>query len=813
MNFGKDLHYAWRTLRRNPGFSAIAIATLAFGIGATTAIFSVVDGVLIRPLGYGDENRLVAIHEVVPKFSRFAPLVPVNAMHFLEWRKSVHAFERISIIGGITLNLSGAGDPERLAAARVSPGLFPMLRARTELGRTFLEEEDQPGRDHVVVLSNQLWKRRFAADPNVIGRKIILDGQPYQVIGVLSSSFHFPKLSQLYAMSIAAERPELWKPFALEPDELQSMGDFNYACIARLQPAVSLKQALAELNGAQARLARLTPENAELLASLVPLQDQITSRSHTGLQLMLSAVGVVLLIACVNIANLLLARATSRKRELAVRSAIGAGVRHLLQQMLVESLLLAAIGGALGIVIAYLALRLILAHAPVDLPRLDEVHLDTRVLLFTSAISIFAGLLFGVLPAWRLARTDPQDAMKSGARGSTEGRASGKLRALLVAFEFGLSTLCLITAGLLLRSFVNLLQTDKGFTVHQVVTVNLNLPDTRYPDQQQRVRFMQSLLDSVGALPGVMSAGISNMLPLSGAGGDNLLTLEGTQVPFMDRPLADIRGVNPEYFRTLGISLRQGRVFAAADRQRLVAVVSALAAERLWPGQNPLGKRFKVGDPDGPFIQVTGVVGDIRSVGLDKAPALTVYLPYWQRRTWGGPSLAVRTAADTPSISSTIRAAVRRLDSELPVPQFQTMQEIVSESVAQRRFQMNLILLFAIAALVLASLGIYGVVSYSVAVRTNEMGIRMAVGARGADILKMILRQALAPVAVGLSGGLIVSFATGRLLSGLLYGVAAGDAITIGGVVSILAAVSAVACIIPALRAIRIDPLAALRYE
>ena len=813
MNVASDLRQALRAMRRNPGFSAIAIATLAFGVGANTAIFSVVDGVLIRPLGYGEEGRLVAIHEVVPKFSRFAPRVPVNAMHFTEWRRSVRAFERVAMIGPMTLSLTGAGEPERLAAARVSSSLFPMLAAHTRLGRTFLEEEDQPGHDSVVVLSSELWQRRFASDPNVVGRKIMLEGRPYEIVGVLSSDFHFPKLSQLYALDIAAERPELWKPFAVRPDEMETMGDFDYACIARLRPGVSLSQALAELNIVQAHLASQAPEKIEFLASLVPLRAQITGRSRTGLEVALSAVGLVLLIGCINIANLLLARATSRKSELAIRSALGAGARHLLQQMLAESLLLAGIGGALGVALAWAALRLILARAPVDLPRLDEVHLDARVLLFTLAISTFAGLLFGLLPAWRFARIDPQEAMKAAGRGGMAERGSGRLRSFLVALEVGLSTLCLLAGGLLLRSFAKIVAADKGFSVHQVVTVNLNLPDVRYPDHPQRARFTRTLLDSVQAIPGVVSAGISNMLPLSGEGGNNQLTLEGTNVPFAERPLADIRGVNPGYFSTLGIALRQGRVFEDADGDHKLTVVSALTAERLWPGQNPIGKRFKVGDPDGPFIEVAGVVGDVRSVGLDKEPSMTVYLPYWQRRTWGGPNLAVRTVLDAGAVAPAIRRAIRQIDSELPVPQFQTMQQIVDESLAQRRFQMSLILLFAVAALVLASLGIYGVVSYSVASRTNEMGIRMALGARGADILSMILWQAMTPVAVGLASGLVTSLAAGRLLAGLLFGVAPTDTVTMASVVLALAAVAALASFIPASRATRVDPLTALRYE
>jgi len=814
MQLTGDLRYALRTIRRNPGYSLIAIATLAFGIGANTAIFSVFDGILLRPLGYGDESHLVAIHEVVPRFAKLAPRIPVNAMHFQEWRKNVKAFEQLAMIGGMSVNLTGSGDPERLAAARVSATLFPMLHARTQLGRTFLEEEDQPGRDDVVVLSNDLWRRRFAADPNVVGRKILLDGRPYQVVGVLSAGFHFPKLNQLYAMTVAEERPELWKPFAVKPDELDEMGDFNYACIGRLRPGITRDRALAELNGTQAALASRLPEKVELLAALVPLQDQITSRSRTGLLLVLCAVGAVLLIGTVNIANLLLARAISRKRELAIRSAMGAGTWRLVRQTLVESLLLAGIGGAAGVMLAFGALRVILTRAPVDLPRLDEVHIDLRMLLFTAAISVLAGLLFGILPAWRLSRTDPQDAMRTAARGTTELHGSGRLRAILVGVEVGLSTLCLMAGGLLLRSFVKLLDVDRGFTAQQVVTVDLSLPGNRYPDQPQLVRFTRALLNSVRTLPAVVSAGVCNHLPLSGEGGNNLLSLEGTTVPFTERPLADIRVVNPEYFSTMGIALRQGRIFQEADRDQRLALVSALTAERLWPGQNPLGKRFKIGDPDGPFVEVAGVVGDVKGVSLDRSPSMTVYVPYWQRGTFGGGlSLAVKTAVEPAAVSSSIRSTIHQLDSELPVPAFRTMEQIVDESVAQRRFQMNLILLFGGAALALASLGIYGVVSYSVVMRTNEIGIRMALGAHTAVILRTVLLQAMAPVAAGLACGLVASLATGRLLSGLLYGVRTTDAATIAGVVVTLLTVALFAGLIPARRAARVDPMTALRYD
>jgi putative ABC transport system permease protein len=807
-----DLRFAGRMLRKNPGFSTIAIATLALGIGANTAIFSLVDGVILRPLAYLDAERLVAVHEIVPKFSGLAPLIPVNGMHFLEWRKSVHSFEQMALVGGMTFNLTGAGEPERLPAARVSPSLFPMLGVQAQLGRTFLDEEDRPGRDQVVILNHELWERRFAGDPHVIGRKITLDGHPYEIVGVLPPGFHFPKLNQLYAMTIAEERPEIWKPFALRDEELEPLGDFNYACIGRLRRGVQPAQALSELNVVQSHIASQSGEKIELHAALVKLRDQITGRSRTGLQLLLAAVGAVLLIGCVNIANLLLARGTARRREIGIRIALGAGRGRLVGQMLVESLVLAGMGGAAGVALAFEAIRIIVAYAPVDLPRTDEVHLDARVLLFTMILSIFTGALFGLFPAWRATRGDPQEAMKSGSRSSTAGRGSGRLRSLLVAVEVGLSAMCLIAGGLLLHSFVNLLHVDRGFDAERIVTVELNLPKSHYPDLPESASFLGALLERVESLPGVKSAGVSNRLPLSGEGGNNLLGTEGANVPLMERPLADIRQVNPGFFRTMGIPLRSGRIFEEADRNRKVGLVSAMTAGQLWPGENPIGKRFRMGGDDSPLMEVAGVVGDVRAVSLNKTPSLTVYVPYWQRFQ-NQASLAVRTSIDPLAASSAIRAAIRQVDRELPVPAFRTMEDIVAESVAQRRFQMSLVLLFAGAALLLASLGIYGVVSYSVAQRTNEMGIRMALGAQPGNIRRMVLGQSLLPVCAGLLAGVMASVALGGVLGSLLFGVSAWDPATISGVLILLIAVAATATLPPVRRATRVDPMSALRYE
>jgi predicted permease len=811
--FVGDLGVAARALRRHPALGGIAVATLALAIGANTAIFSVVDAVLLRPLSYPRADRLVSVHESADELRHVSPLIPVNAAHFETWRRETRSFEQMALVGGVRFNLTGLGEPRRVPGARVSPSLFPMLGVKTSLGRTFTPDEDRPGHDRVVVVDHGFWVRELGADPGAVGRRLLLDGTSYEIVGVLPPDFSFPKLSDLYAMTVSEERPEIWKPFALRDEERGSAGDFNYVCIARLRDGVSAAQALSELEGVQARIAEKAPVEVHLHASLVPLQEQITSRARVGLQLLLAAVGVVLLIGCVNIANLLLARAHERRRETAIRSAMGASRRHLVRQALAESLLLSALGGALGVALAWWTLPVILTRAPVDLPRLGEVRLDVRVLLFTAFVSGLAGLLCGTLPAWRLSRADPQEALKAGARGTTAGAGSARLRALLVGAETALGALCLISGGLLLHSFVKLVSVDRGFEMQHLVTVDLNLPDNRYPDVAARATFVRSLLERVGAGPGVVSAGISNRLPLSGEGGNNLVNPEGRDVPLLQRPLADIRRVSPDYFRTLGIPLRRGRVFDLADGDRPLALVSALTAERLWPGADAVGKRLRIGDDESPPVEVLGVVGDVRGVSLSRPPSLTVYVPYWQNLGSGALSLAVKTAGDPRSAAGEVRSVIRQLDPELPVPSPRTMTAVVADSVAPRRFQMSLVLLFAAVATLLASLGIYGVVAYSVGQRTNEMGIRLALGAPTGEIARIVLSQGLRPVAAGLTVGVVASAALGRVLGSLLFGVGAGDPLTILGVVALVGGVAFVATWLPARRATRVDPVAALRYE
>jgi len=594
LSLAADLRYGLRSLRRNPGFSAIVILILAVGIGANTAMFSIVDGVLLRPLPFRDPERLFAVQEVMPKIVLLAANLPVSAHHLREWRKEWQAAEQIAIFNTSTVNLtSDDGDPERLDIGRASAELFPLLGVQPQMGRDFLPEEDRPGSDKVVLLSDSLWRRRFRADRAILGKKILLDGEPYEVIGVLPPGLMIPKVSELQSLHFGDVNPDLWKPVAIKDAGLDPIGNFNYAAIVRLKAGIPPAQALDQLNAVQDGIVkRYIQQPLDLRAALVPLQAQITGRSRQGLLLMLGAVGAVLLIVCVNIANLLLSRATGRRREFAIRAAVGASSRRMLRQLMTESLLIAAIGGGLGIAFAYAALAAILANAPVDLPRLNEVHLDARAIAVALLLSMGSALLFGLLPAVRIARVDPHNGLRASGRSVTEGRSSGRVRSVLVALEVGLSTVCLVAAGLLLNSYLRLLHVDRGFEVERIATVTLNLPASRYAGMPQRAEFIRKLLDRVKTLPGVSYAAISNLLPLTGEGNNNLIDAEGTNVPDLERPVADRRLVSEDYFRTMSVPLIEGRFFEPSDRGRLVGILSQATAQRLWPGENPWEKSF-----------------------------------------------------------------------------------------------------------------------------------------------------------------------------------------------------------------------------
>ena len=806
-----DIRYAFRTLLRERGFASMAVLSLAVGIGANTAIFSVVNGVLLRPLAYRDPERLVAIREMVPKLAHLYPTLPVNFSHYYEWRKRWSAIESIALIESSAPNLTGVGEPEMLNGARVSASLFRMLGVNPQLGRGFLDEEEPEGHDQVAVISDSLWKRRFGGDRSIVGRKILLNGRPRVVVGVLPPGFQFPGQNDRWIRPDLGSKTEVFQPLGYSKDDLEEInGDYNWAAIARLRPGVSEQKALAELNVIQADISkRIADEKMDLHAVMSSLREDIVGQSRRGLLVLLGALGAVLLILCVNLANLSLARAAGRARESAIRTALGAGRAQLIRQTLTESLVLALTGGVLGIALAMWGVRLLLGAAPLDLPRLGEVSLDGRVLGFAVLISLVTGLAFGILPALRSAGAHPQEALKSGSYTTTEGRHGVRLRGVLVGVEAALSAVLLITAGLLMGSFVRLIHVDKGFDIERVMSVGVAIPSARYTEEAQQTAFFDRLLQKTRALPGVLSAGLVSALPLQGETWVDLAAAEGDQRSLFERPMVNVRFVSPDYFQTLHIPFVEGRTFDDSQRGRKVVIVSQGTARRLWAGRNPLGRRMLHNEN---LEEVVGVTADVRSTSLDKDPVLIIYIPYWQRPRLAA-ALLVRTAMDPRGIAAGLREAIHQVDADVPVPEMQTLHEVMLGSVAQRRFQMMLVMLFAAAALALAGFGIYGVVSYSVARRRTEMGIRMALGAGAAGLQRMVLWQGIRPVVAGLAVGIAGALAAGRTVSSLLFQVSARDPLTIGGVALVLLAVSVVAALAPARRATRVDPMRALRFE
>ena len=805
----QDVRYALRQLRRNPGFALAAVLTLALGIGATTAIFSVVDAVVLRPLSYADPSRLMMIDEWTPSVGS----IPVNGLHFQEWRRAAKSFERMALIGALNVNVTDSSEPERLPAARVSSELFPLLGVQPQLGRVFLPEEDVSGRDQVVLISHELWRRRYASDPQIVGRTISIDGAAHQVVGVLPADFHFPKLSDLYPLTIVQDRPLIWKPIALRPVELTLAGGFNFVSLGRLAVGISPSQAASELDAIQKSFSAAAPKapGPDVRSQVLSLRDRIVGRTRTGLELVLAAVGVVLFIGCVNITNLLLARFSTRRHELALRSAIGASRWRLIRQMIVESLTLSAVGGLCGVLIAYAGIRLILALAPADVPRLDEVQLDARTVIFALIISTLAGLMIGVSPAWQFGNAKTGETLAGGIR-STASRGAGRLRSILVSAQVALSAICLIAAGLLLQSLINLLNVDRGFETNHIITVGVNPPISRYATPQTRIAFVRTTVDRLKVLPGVIDVAAANMLPLAGEGGNSALSIPGSSVPLFEHALGNIRTVNSDYFRTMGMSLQAGRLFSDSDQERQVAVISMSIAKRAWPGDDPVGKRFHFGPRSVPDREVIGVINDVRGVSLEAGPSFSVYVPYWQGG-FLGTSFAVKTTADPMALAPAIRAAIRSIDAELPLSAFRTMDDVIEGSVAQRRFQTNLVVVFGAAALLLASLGVYGVMSYAVSQRATEIGIRLALGAERGAVLRMVLLQALRPVGAGVAMAMPLALGAASWLRSLLFGISPQDPPTIAVACFALITAAALAAYLPARRAANLDPLKALRCE
>ncbi len=799
----QDVRYGLRVLRRSPAVTATAVLTLTVGIGANTAIFSAVNAVLLRPLPYPEPDRLAVLWQATPQGRQ----TPVSATNFLDYQEQNRSCEHMATFHAAGLVLGGGGEPEWLRAGSVSPDFFQVLGVRAARGRTFAPEDGRSGGDKVVILGPGIWRRRFGADPGVVGRTVLLSAARYTVIGVLPAGFDF-------AVPGAFKPAEIWVPAVLTRDDTQR-GNSALRWIARLKRGVSPRQARTDLQAIAQRLARTYPQALSGLGvQVVPLREQRVGKVRPLLLILLGAVGFLLLIACANVASLQLARASTRQKEVALRQALGAGRRRVIRQLLTESLLLALLGGALGVLLARWGIGLLTGLAPANLPRESLGGLDPTVLGYSAALSLLTGVLFGLAPAFQSSAVALGETLKEGGRSADEAAGGGRLRGLLMVAEVALALVLLAGAGLLARSFVRLLAEKPGFDAEHVLTVFVSLPRYAYPDGQARSAFYRQAAARLAALPGVTAAAGIDDLPLTPDRDSSSFQVEGRPPLTPDRaPAAQIRTVTPGYFQALDIPLLRGRAASPTDTATAppVLLINQALARRDFPGEDPVGKRIALDDPSPPrWATIVGVVADVRDLGLEARPEPEIYLPY-EQSPLSYINLTLRVEGDPGRLAAAARAELRGLDKGLPLPDPQPMGSVLAASIAQRRFSMLLLGLFALIALILAAVGIYGVISYAVARRTHEIGIRMALGARRADVLRLVLGRSLGltacGVGVGLAGGLLLT----ELMAGLLYGVPPADLPTFAGVALLLASVAALASYLPARRAMGVDPAVALR--
>jgi putative ABC transport system permease protein len=814
-DFLQDLKYAARMLRRNRGFTAVAVLTLALGIGANTAIFSVIDFVLLRPLPYQEPETLVIVWESNAHSSPHNTVCPPN---FLDWQEQNRVFSGMSYASDLNANLTGNGEPEQVVAQYVSVDFFAVLGVNPMLGPGFTAENGQDGNDNVVVLSYELWNRRFGSDPAIIGKTIELNGKPQTVIGIAPRNFGF----FIKQGTLTGNKPQLWSPWVLPAAlrEHKSVGRFM-TVVARLKPGMTMRQAQAEMNTIATRLEQQYPDyDGHWGANVVPLRQQITGELRPALLILQGAVAFVLLIACANVSSLLLARAAGREREIGIRTAIGASRWRMARQLLTESLVLALMGGAVGVTLAVWGTNLILAASPANLLDLQRVPIDWRVLAFASGITLLAGLLFGFLPSYLSARGAIAETLKEGGRSTSAGRQRRTVRSAFVVAQIGLALVLLAGSGLLIRSFARLVGVDPGFEAKNLLTFTVTLPNARYGTNAARMAFFRQLLDQMEKLPGVRSASMDSFPPLSGLGAATGVRLAGqANFPAADLPVAAVRVVGPDYFRTMGVPLRAGRMFDAHEltEMRHVAIVNQAFVDQYLPGINPLGQKMIVymksdEEAENAPSEIIGVVGDVRLMGLDTPAQPTVYWPH-PELTMSRMTILVRTAADPMGLVSTVRNELRQMDRDQPMANVATMEQLLSDSYSRSRFTMMVLGVFAGIALLLAAVGIYGVVAYTVAQRTNEIGIRVAMGAQRRDVLRLILGQGSRLIFWGVGIGIAAGLLLTRLIAGMLYGISATDPLTFAGVALLLMAVALSACYVPARRAMRVDPLVALRYE
>jgi predicted permease len=805
----QDLRFALRQMRKRPGFTAVVVLTMALGIGANAAIFSVLDAVLLRPLPYSHPEQLVKV------WSRFTGIgLPndqnwVSAPEFRDFQQQNRSFSDLAAIAGGSFNLGVKGSPQRVVGAAVTPSLFGMLGVRPLLGRTFLAEEAQPGREREVVLSYGLWRRVFAGNTNVVGSTIAIDGVAMSVVGVMPEGFAYP------------DETEIWGPLAFSPDDLSenSRGGHGLEVLGRIKPGLSLVQVQSDMDRVGKTMIEQHgsyPYNKYGFGIILhPLLEETVGDVKTSLLVLMAAVGLVLLIACANIANLLLARATERQQEIQTRMALGASGGRLARQLLTESVVLAFAGGMVGLAITPWALRGLVAIAAKSLPRAVHTVIDARALALTAAVSLATGILFGLAPALQASRKRSFDGLKSGR--TTEGKQPKRLRATLVICETALSLLLAAGAGLLLRSFAQILQVDPGFRPEGVLTLRVALPDAIYSKPEQVRAFYSGLLDRVRQLPGVQFAGAVSALPLSGQGGSGTTTIDSQSVPFDDTtPEADQRVVVSDYFKAMGVSLVRGRSFEARDSDTAppVAIVDESLAQTFWPNQDPIGKRLHRGgrQSQNPWVTVIGVVRHVRNRTLEARSRVEVYWPESQQPN-DAMTLAVLAQGNPLNLVPSIQREVSAIDPDLPVYRVRTMTEVMGDSLQRRRLALILLGVFAGLAMLLALVGIYGVTSYAVAQRQMEIGLRMALGADRSQVMRMMIRRGMGTIAIGLALGVVLAFSLTRLMSGLLFAVKAYDPLALGGATLLLAAAAFFAILIPARRATRVSPMVALRYE
>jgi putative ABC transport system permease protein len=798
----QDLRYGARSMRRNPGFTAIAVITLALGIGANTAIFSVVNGVLLRPLPYPAPERLVMVHGI--SLQPAQEKTPLCAADFLDWKSQNQVFESIAGFSSSRFNYTGGESPEQIAGAWVTADFFSTIGIQPAMGRAFLPGEDLPNSPQRVVLSDRFWRRYLGASPNVIDQQITLNSRAFTIVGVMPPGFLFPE-----------KDTELW---AAERLTATRRGPYYMWGLGRLRSGTTLAQAQSETDMIARRVQdQINSANRDWTWTSISLTERIVGKIRPALLVLSAAVFFVLLIACANIANLLLARATAREKEMALRIALGASRGRLLRQLLTESMFLAAVGAAAGLPLAIWAVRLLVALSPADFPRLQEISIDGRVLGITLLVALVCGLIFGLAPALQSSRLNLNESLKEGGRGA-DGSGRGRLRSALVVSELAFSLMLLVGAGLMVKSFLRLQSVSPGFKPDHLLTMHLTLPRAKYDSDEKVNNYYRQLIERVTAVRGVEAAGLSISLPPDNLEVSDSFSIEGKPWPDGARePIVPIVLTSPEYFTALGVPVLQGRGFSATDKQGspLVVIINQTLAERYFPDESPIGKRLKVGGADrprNPWMEIVGVVGDLKYSGLDAKPEPTYYTPLAQD-AWRAAYLVVRAPMNPADLAPAIREQIWSLDKDMPIANVATMDRLLAESVAQPRFRTLLLGIFAALALVLASVGIYGVISYSVTQRTHEIGIRMALGAQTRDVSKLVIMEGMALALIGVATGVVASFALTRVMENLLFEVSTTDRSTFAGVAALLIAVSALACWFPARRASRVDPIVALRCE